>query len=710
MIKSVDYSFSVEAVHGVVERLLGVSMAEKFVFKRIPMENGKHVFELDNQADKIMVSGSSPVAMSFGLNWYLKYNCQASFSWSGNQLHIPEPIPKVEGKVRKVRPYDYFYHLNYVTFSYSTVFWDWERWEKELDWMALNGIDLVLELTGHEEVWRRTLSRVGYTDEEIKKYLTGPAYLPFQWLGCMYGWGGDLSDNWFRDRLQLAEKIHKRMRELGMTRVLQAYTGIVPPDFKEKVPESNPLDQGDWVGLERPFILLPDDPIFSKMAEIFYEEQKNLFGHDHFYAGDPFHEGGNLDGIDLKKAAELIQNELVKADDQAVWVLQAWWENPTTAFMKGLDKNHTMILDLWGENSPRWKREGEDVFFGLPWVWSFLQNFGGRSGLYGDMSGSAHYLLEALHHSHSGDLVGVGFTGEGIEQNPVMYDLMTEMSWRSEIDMKEWLRQYVIRRYGRENEDVQRAWELLKESAYGYSKQPGPTHSVINKRPSKADVIKNFDHNEQKKWDSLEIYYDPSLVEEACQLLYRAYAELTENDGYLYDLVDVTRQALANKARRLHRAFMDAYKNQDISAFSKSSSAFLKIIRTQDRLLNTRKEFLLGPWLEQAKSLGKTKEEKALYEYNARALITIWASPAQEILHDYGHKEWAGLTMDFYFPRWQKHIDALRTSLETGEPLENIDWFEWEYAWTQKNNEFPIEPEGDIHEIVGGIIQEVFSE
>src|SRR5699024_3842749 len=132
-------------------------------------------------------------------------------------------------------------------------------------------------------------------------------------------------------------------------------------------------------GMERPSIILPDDPAFEMMADIFYEEQEKLFGSDHFYAGDPFQEGGNMADVDLKEAAQKIQHAMVKADREATWVLQRWWENPKPEFMPGLTKDHTMILDLWGENSPRWKREGEDVFFGLPWVWSFLQNFGGRS-------------------------------------------------------------------------------------------------------------------------------------------------------------------------------------------------------------------------------------------------------------------------------------------------------------------------------------------
>lgn len=41
------------------------------------------------------------------------------------------------------------------THSYSFVWWDWARWEWELDWMALNGINLALAWSGQEAIWQR---------------------------------------------------------------------------------------------------------------------------------------------------------------------------------------------------------------------------------------------------------------------------------------------------------------------------------------------------------------------------------------------------------------------------------------------------------------------------------------------------------------------------------------------------------------------------
>ena len=70
----------------------------------------------------------------------------------------------------------------------------------------------------------------------------------------------------------------------------------------------------------------------------------------------------------------------------------------------------------------------------------------------------------------------------------------------------------------------------------------------------------------------------------------------------------------------------------------------------QDKLLGTRKEFKVGNWIQQARNLGITSEEKDLYEWNARVQITTWGNRyCADIgkLRDYAHKEWNGLLRDF---------------------------------------------------------------
>ena len=57
--------------------------------------------------------------------------------------------------------------------------WQWKEWERFIDWMALNGINMPLAITGQEAVWYKVWSKMGMSDIEIRSYFTGPPYLPW---------------------------------------------------------------------------------------------------------------------------------------------------------------------------------------------------------------------------------------------------------------------------------------------------------------------------------------------------------------------------------------------------------------------------------------------------------------------------------------------------------------------------------------------------
>lgn len=71
----------------------------------------------------------------------------------------------------------YRFYQNVVTTSYSYTWWNWTRWQREIDWMALNGINLALAFNGQEEIWRRTFFRFGLNDGDVDLYFTGPSFL-----------------------------------------------------------------------------------------------------------------------------------------------------------------------------------------------------------------------------------------------------------------------------------------------------------------------------------------------------------------------------------------------------------------------------------------------------------------------------------------------------------------------------------------------------
>lgn len=65
------------------------------------------------------------------------------------------------------------------TAGYSSAWWQWHQWEKSIDWMALNGINLALAFTAQEAIWQRLYQEFNLTKEEIDEHLGGPAFLPW---------------------------------------------------------------------------------------------------------------------------------------------------------------------------------------------------------------------------------------------------------------------------------------------------------------------------------------------------------------------------------------------------------------------------------------------------------------------------------------------------------------------------------------------------
>ena len=113
-------------------------------------------------------------------------------------------------------------------------------------------------------------------------------------------------------------------------------------------------------------------------------------------------------------------------------------------------------------------------------------------------------------------------------------------------------------------------------------------------------------------------YYDPNDVIRAAAMMVSVADEFKGNNNFEYDLVDIVRQAIAEKGRLTEKVVEAAFAAGDKKLYKDASDRFLRLILLQDELLATRPEFKVGTWIARARSLGGTPEEKELYEWNAR--------------------------------------------------------------------------------------------
>ena len=450
-------------------------------FKIEKVKSQTDFFELDQQGKKVVVRGNTWVNIASGVNWYLKYYAGIHLSWNQMQAKLPATLPAVKAKERHETDLTLRYDFNYCTFSYSMAFWDWKRWEREIDWMALHGVNLPLAIVGEECVWRNMLLKLGYSEEEIGKFIAGPAFLAWWEMNNLEGWGGPLPLSWYQRQEKLQKQILARMEQLDMHPVLPGYCGMVPHDAKAKL-GLNVADAGLWNGFQRPANLLPTDSRFTEIATLYYNELTRLFGKADYYSMDPFHESNDDPNIDYAKAGEAMMQAMKRVNPQAVWVIQGWTENPRPAMVDGMKTGDLLVLDLFSECRPMfgipsiWKRD--EGYKQHPWLFCLLENFGANVGLHGRMD----QLLDNFY-SDKRNCKGIGFTMEGSENNPVMFELMSELPWRPEKFTKEaWIKDYVKARYGVEDAAIEQAWMILVNSIYNCpagNNQQGPHESIF---------------------------------------------------------------------------------------------------------------------------------------------------------------------------------------------------------------------------------------
>ena len=679
---------TIENVYGIIERTTGARYRDWFTFELAAnMQNDNDYYELNMVDGKVHIKGNDGVSLASGVNDYYKNYCHVMISEQANQTKMPEAIVPVEGTIRRETPYKVRYAFNYCTLDYTFAFFDEEAFQKEYDWLALSGVNVVLDLAGQEAVWIRFLMNFGYSFDEAKDWLSGPSYYAWQFMDNLEIFGGPIPDGWITDRLNMARENQRWKRSLGMDTVLQGYAGMVPTNFAE-YQDVDILKQGGWCGLDRPDMIRTDGELYDQYAGLFYEAQEWAFGDTtDYYAADPFHEGGirPSDLSDATISAEVLES-LLRYDSDAVWMVQAWWSNPTNDLLKGMGEyrqDHVMILDLTGLEAPKWNSTayGDTVlesaeFNGTDWVWCMLENYGGNPSMDGQLAKIAHDIPAAYQEAQH--MKGIGIISEATYDNPVIYDLIFDMAWTEETqDIDGWLDDYVLRRYGAYSMSAREAWDLLEQTVYHRS---GNTAQVMAALPENVGRT--------------SLPYNPQLLERAFELLLEDFDLLSASEAYRYDLTEIMRQMVNNYAVRQYNNVIDAYEAGDLETFRIEKAKFLNAFDVCDLIQGTQQDQLAGEWIGKAEDWAIRYDDFAwdCLTMNAKALITTWAGAASaSALPDYAYRNYQGMMIDLYKARWERLLDERERYLIDQDPIETWNqgnYFHFYWQWVMNTPEY----------------------
>lgn len=518
-------------------------------------------------------------------------------------------------------------------------------------------------------------------------------------MGNIHSWGGPLSPEGRATLFTLQQRIIQLQRSFGMKVALPAFAGFLPLSIKRLYPNTTFSVVQRWNRFSEKYccslFLAPDQILFADIANRFQKRVIHSYGTDHIYFADPYNEVRpeklNVQYINMVAAG--IYRGMQSLDNEAVWLLQGWmfidnliWSDELIrTFLTSVPLGKLLVLDLQSEQRPQYIRTKS--YYGQPFIWCMLHNFGGTLGMHGSVKSVNEGISQALRMPNS-SMIGVGITPEGINQNYVIYLLALDRAWsNSDLNLTEWFANYATVRYGVENQNLQNAWHLLRDSVYSYTGNR-TIHGkyIIVKRPS-------FYLQSWVWYNSLDVYNAWGKL-----LLAKPFVPLTHYDNYEYDLVDITRQYLQINAEYLYTNILKAYRQKRIYLYDILANRLMELFIDLEKILSTHVDFLLGVWLNAAQNFlpNITNEtERRLYDFNARNQITIWG-PNGEII-DYATKQWSGLIKDYHAPRWKLFLDELRFCLLSNNSFNYAEFIRKvfnliEEPFSYQNKSYPSKP------------------
>ena len=675
-------------------------------------EDSLAVFELSTEQGRLVIRGNNANSMATGLNHYLKNFCDVTVSWyATDRVQCPDEMPVVAAPVRVEARTGNRFFLNYCTFGYTMPWWKWEDWERFIDWMALNGVNMPLANTGQEAIWQKVWRRHGLTDEQIRAYFTGPAHLPWHRMSNIDHFGGPLPQNWIDAQARLQKKILKRERELNMKPVLSAFNGHVPEQLKDIYPDADITDIPRWSSFPKENLchfLSPTDSLFARIQREFMTEQERIFGTDHIYGVDLFNEveAPSWDPETLAAISKGAYESMASVDPEAVWLQMSWmfyydsrhWtpEN-IRAYLGAVPLGKVMMLDYYIEHTPVWTIT--DRFYGQPYILCYLGNFGGNTW----MTGNYHQVSQRIEEAFAGggdNMTGLGSTLEGFGVNMFMYESVLDKAWKNGMTDGKWVEKLADRMLGYEDENVRKAYKTIIDSVH-----VGNSFSSQTPLACARPCLEGFWH-----WTAIHnIRYDNATLVRAWRNLLEVESD---RDTYRSLVVTAGTQAIGNHFATLRDSLTAAYRTKDLAKAERISQQMMETLADLDALTACDPQLRLDRWLADASACARTQEEAAYYRRNARTLITTWG--VQSSIRDYATRVWSGLIDSYYAPRWQMYCDEIKACIKEGREYDQEAFFkrltEFEDRWAAEETPMEYRPATDYMKLSRALYKKYFTE
>lgn len=606
----------------------------------------------------LLFGGSTDRATLYAVYHFLENVCKCGFFEDGD--YIPKrktiSIPDIDITERPYFPDRQ--NIQGCALSYTTDYWSWEDWKKELDWMAKKKFNIVFypfsidPCENNDPAWQRTWRILGLKEQ------------------------GEPNAQMYE--FKLAKQIIGYARKLGMKVISRAFYGSVPWEFKKVYPHCRYLEVklGDaLVNLN----LDPSDPLFSKVLSIFIQEHNKIYGTDHIYDLAPYPEGtpGNTpeENRQIKvNFAKAVVRGIKDADPEGTWYMSGWtfflpqWSREEVKdFLEVIPNDMFYVCDIWAEEKPEYKRL--NYFHGKRWGFSILHAFGGNTALHGNLKDIIKRARDVTSDPRAENCQCFYVNPEIIYHNFLYYDLVMKLGWDPrKVNLDDFLRDYATRRYGEKSaENMLKALQELEQSVYSTNDLTNPYYQFpIGVHQEDITSVYNYDNKE-----SLErrFYFLPRL-RNALDFALREKERQKENPLYQTDILDMLRQYLGELFNYHLVKFSNAFHDGDKEIIEEEAKVMGNLLDKQALLLSTHKDYCLSTEIEKARRrpgvhFNIERTIKARVSYLGLTIGHSWNEDPLVLL-DYARKDLFEVAKFYYHPRVDLYIQTVKNAAKRG--------------------------------------------
>ena len=622
----------------------------------------------------VSVEAGSIGSFIFGLRNYLEQNTSTTYTQFGISNTDVNLVDLRKVLHLRMTKFIRFYG-NICAFSYSYWYWDWNDWEKHIDWIAFKGFNVVLVPMGIESVQLDVFTKLGLLEEQVLDFFNGPAYLAWSRMGNMKHFSGPLTEKFLSSQLILQRKICERLNDLGVRYVIPGFSGFVPDALVDMYDNKYFNNVSCWNRFNSSFTCLkqldPSKALYNDIGQLYMKTLLSYFRTNSLYAIDMFNENTPVNGTDvyLSSCSNSTVSVIKSADSVGKWVLQGWtfgyeydrfWTKQKIAsYIASVNNDDILILDMFAEARPVWNTTNS--FFGKPFIWTLINNFGGNTVINGNVKQTVAHLSRAIQDSKS--FVGFGFMPEGIQENTILLDAVMGFVTSEE--------------YYRNTTQYLGFWEEAV-SSYRY----GGDHykELLKFTIRNLYVQQNYITNYRK---SLMIFRRPGF-----NLKFHTNSNIGTNRDILnqylintnetrsvtevvtYDFLSILQNYSELVFSQLYLNLMEAYAVQQLETFEMNARRMHEMLTQLDTILSLFPLKSLACYEQQvlkfASEISFNNPMKLVADL--RRQISIWGY--NEEIIDYAFKIWSGALSDYYSPRWNTFISHLKASLKADLPFD----------------------------------------